>query len=116
MIKLKFGDKTIDYSQDFKFYMTTKINNPHYPPQVCVMVTILNFQVTLKGLQDQMLNIVVKIDEPIKEEHRIRNIKEFFDNKNKQKATEDQILKLLYEAKGNLLDDEVLIDTLQKSK
>ena len=63
-----------------------------------------------------MLNIVVKMDEPIKEEQRIRNIKEFFENKNKQKKTEDQILKLLYEAKGDLLNDEVLINTLQKSK
>ena len=76
------------------------------------MVSMLNFQVTLEGLEDQMLNIVVKMDEPIKEEQRIRNIKEFFENKNKQKKTEDQILKLLYEAKGDLLNDEVLINTL----
>ena len=27
---IKFGDKFIDYSNDFKFYMTTKLNNPHY--------------------------------------------------------------------------------------
>jgi dynein heavy chain len=47
------------------------------------MVTILNFQVTLEGLEDQMLNIVVKMDEPVKEELRIKNIKEFFENKNK---------------------------------
>jgi dynein heavy chain len=30
------------------------------------MVTLLNFQVTLEGLDDQMLNIVVKKEEPIK--------------------------------------------------
>lgn len=39
------------------------------------MVTILNFQVTLEGLDDQMLNIVVKIEEPVKDEQRQRNIK-----------------------------------------
>ena len=63
-----------------------------------------------------MLNIVVKMEEPVKEEQKQRNIKEFFDNKNKQKATEDLILKLLGSAEGNLLDDEKLIDTLQNSK
>ena len=63
-----------------------------------------------------MLNIVVKLEQPIKEEQRQRNIKEFFENKNKQKNTEDLILRLLYEAKGNLLDDEFLIQTLQQSK
>lgn len=51
-LKLKIGDKVIDYSQDFRFYVTTKLNNPHYPPQVCVMVNMLNFEVTLEGLED----------------------------------------------------------------
>lgn len=63
-----------------------------------------------------MLNIVVKMEEPIKEEQKQRNIKEFFENKNKQKATEDLILKLLGSAEGNLLDDEHLINTLENSK
>jgi dynein heavy chain len=62
--KLKFGEKVINYSKDFKFYLTTKLSNPHYPPQICLMVTMLNFEVTLEGLEDQMINIVVKIDEP----------------------------------------------------
>lgn len=30
--KLKFGEKVIDYSTDFRFYMTTKLGRPHYPP------------------------------------------------------------------------------------
>lgn len=76
----------------------------------------MNFQVTLEGLDDQMLNIVVKMEEPVKEEQKQRNIKEFFDNKNKQRATEDKILQLLGNATGNLLDDENLIETLQSSK
>lgn len=71
---INFNDKPIDYSPDFKFYMTTKLNNPHYQPQICVMVTMLNFETTLEGLSDQMLNIVVKSDEPVKEEQRIKNI------------------------------------------
>ena len=65
---MKFGEKMIDYSPDFKFFMTTKLGRPHYSPEICVKVTMLNFQVTLEGLEDQMLNIVVKIEEPIKEE------------------------------------------------
>ena len=59
-----------------------------------------------------MLNIVVKIEEPAKEEQRQKNTKEFFENKAKQKNTEDLILKLLQESTGDLLDDEVLIETL----
>ena len=110
------GDKVIDYNSEFRFYMTTKLSRPHYSPEICVKVAMLNFMVTLEGLEDQMLNIVVKIEEPAKEESKQRNVKEFFDNKNRMKATEDLILQLLNDAKGNLLDDEFLIETLQKSK
>lgn len=47
--------------------MTTKMARPHYPPEICVKVTLLNFQVTFEGLEDQMLNIVVQIEEPAKD-------------------------------------------------
>ena len=63
-----------------------------------------------------MLNIVIKLEEPNKDEQRQRNIKEFFENKAKQQATEDRILKMLSEASGNILDDEELINFLQTSK
>ena len=43
-------------------------------------------------------------------------MRDFYENKAKQKATEDLILKLLNDATGNLLEDELLIETLQKSK
>ncbi len=46
------GEKIIDYSNDFKFFMTTKMANPHYTPEICVKVTLLNFMVTLEGLED----------------------------------------------------------------
>ena len=31
---IKIGDNIIPYHPDFKFYMTTKLRNPHYPPEV----------------------------------------------------------------------------------
>lgn len=38
-----------------RFYMTTKMSNPHYLPEVCIKVTIINFTVTKSGLEDQLL-------------------------------------------------------------
>jgi len=35
--------------------MTTKLANPHYLPEVCIKVTIINFTVTKSGLEDQLL-------------------------------------------------------------
>lgn len=42
-----------------RFYMTTKVRNPHYPPEVSVKVSLLNFFVTPEGLEDQLLGTVV---------------------------------------------------------
>ena len=48
--------------------------------------------ITSEGLEDQMLNIVIKIEEPVKNELRDKNIKEFYENKAKQQETEIKIL------------------------
>jgi dynein heavy chain len=52
MWTIRMGDTAVEYSQDFKFYVTTKLPRPHYAPEVCVKVTMLNFMVTEKGLTD----------------------------------------------------------------
>jgi dynein heavy chain len=49
---IKIGDSVIEYNKDFKFYLTTKLRNPHYLPEVSTKVTILNFMITYEGLTD----------------------------------------------------------------
>ncbi len=73
---------------------------------------MLNFQLTLEGLEDQLVNILVKIEEPKKDEQRQINLSEFFEYKKKQQLTEDKILSLLSLASENILDDEELINAL----
>lgn len=38
---IRLGDSTIEYSQDFKFYMTSKLRNPHYLPETSVKVSLI---------------------------------------------------------------------------
>jgi dynein heavy chain len=52
---LKLGDKEIDYNEDFKLYLTTKLGNPHYPPEVSTKTTIVNFAIKREGLEDQLV-------------------------------------------------------------
>ena len=48
---LKLGESVLEYNKDFKFYLTTKLRNPHYLPEIAVKVTLLNFMITVVGLQ-----------------------------------------------------------------
>jgi dynein heavy chain len=49
---IKLGDSYIEYNKDFRFFITTKLSKPHFAPEVCVKVTMLNFMVTEDGLLD----------------------------------------------------------------
>lgn len=40
-ICIRLGDSTIEYAPDFRFYITTKLRNPHYLPETSVKVSIL---------------------------------------------------------------------------
>lgn len=43
---LKLGDQDIPYNNDFRFYITSKMPNPHYLPELVIKVTLINFTVT----------------------------------------------------------------------
>ncbi|XP_053317654.1 dynein axonemal heavy chain 6 [Spea bombifrons] len=113
---IRLGDSDIDYDKNFRFYMTTKMPNPHYLPEVCIKVTVINFTVTRSGLEDQLLSDVVRIERPDLEDQRNQLITRINSDKNQLKAIEDRILKLLFTSEGNILDNEELINTLQESK
>jgi hypothetical protein len=46
---IRLGDTDVDYDPQFRFYMTTKLPNPHYLPEVCIKVNLINFTVTRKA-------------------------------------------------------------------
>ncbi|ORY38879.1 hypothetical protein BCR33DRAFT_853838 [Rhizoclosmatium globosum] len=113
---MKLGDSVVEYDRNFKLYITTKLANPHYLPEVCIKVTIINFTVTKQGLEGQLLADVVKIERPELEEQRNSLIVSISNDKKQLKDIEEKILKLLFNSEGNILDDEELINTLNQSK
>jgi len=113
---LKLGDTEIEYSESFRFYVTTKLRNPHYMPELSTKVTLLNFMITLEGLEDQLLGIVVAKERPDLEEEKIRLILQGAENKRRLKEIEDQILHVLATVGSRILDDESAIKVLSASK
>jgi len=112
---LRLGDNDIEFNEDFKLFLTTKLANPQYTPEIMGKTMVINYTVTLQGLWDQLLNVVVGFEKPEKEKQRLQLIHEMSENKKKLKDAEDELLKKLAENTGSLLDNEPLINTLEVS-
>ena len=104
------------YNEEFRLFLTTKMPNPHYSPEVQVKISLVNFTVTQSGLEEQLLGATVELEMPELAEKKSELVvqsaamnKQLFD-------IESSILKLLAESKGNILDDTNLIETLAQAK
>uniref|UniRef100_A0A8C9YAS1 Dynein axonemal heavy chain 12 n=1 Tax=Sander lucioperca TaxID=283035 RepID=A0A8C9YAS1_SANLU len=113
---IRLGESVIEYSYDFRFYITTKLRNPHYLPELATKVSLLNFMITPEGLEDQLLGIVVAKERPELEEERNALILQSAANKRQLKEIEDKILETLQSSKGNILEDESAIEILDSAK
>ena len=49
------GENTIPDNEEFRLFLTTKMPNPHYSPEVQVKISLVNFTVTQSGLEEQLL-------------------------------------------------------------
>lgn len=97
-------------------YITTKLPNPHYLPEISTKVTIVNFAVKEQGLEAQLLSLVVKEERPDLDRLKNELVVKVAKGKRTQAELEDEILNLLSNATGSLLDNVVLIQTLDSSK
>ncbi|KAH7817501.1 dynein haevy chain 5, inner dynein arm 1 alpha [Monocercomonoides exilis] len=110
------GDQEVDWSPDFRLYMTTKMSNPHYTPEIAGKTMIVNFNVTPQGLEEQLLNAVVGIEREDLEKGHEELIQTMSELRESLKETEDTLLREFTAVKGSLLDNEELICLLEKTK
>jgi dynein heavy chain len=116
--QIKLGaDDAIQYGAGFRLFMTSKMPNPHYPPEICIKVTLINFTVTSQGLEEQLLGDVVIKEKPEVEEKRLDIVISMDRDKKTLKSIENNILKLLSENEvEEILDADTLINVLSDSK
>lgn len=46
---IRLGDKEVEFNPEFMFYITTKLGNPHYTPEISTKTAIVNFAVKEQG-------------------------------------------------------------------
>jgi dynein heavy chain len=106
----------MDFSPKFMLYMTSRLPNPHFSPELSAKCTIIDFTVTLKGLEQQLLTRVLSKEQRSLEESLAALKEEVTANTRSLKMLDDQLLFRLSNSTGNLLDDVELIDVLANTK
>merc|ERR1719359_2320227 len=106
----------MDYNPKFSLYMTSRLPNPHFSPELSAKCTVIDFTVTLVGLEQQLLGRLISMEQKSLEDNLsalqedvTRNTKALFE-------LDRQLLERLSSSQGNLLEDTELIEVLANTK
>jgi len=114
--KIALGGEYIQYSEQFRLYLSTKYPNPHYSPEVCSQVSLINFTTTQDGLSDLLMNNLIEVERDDLDKKRLQIMEANAANIKKMKEVEEEILQIVSNAGSDILDDDNAIDTLQRAQ
>lgn len=106
----------MDYDPKFRLYMTSRLGNPHFSPELAAKTTIIDFTVTQGGLEQQLLGRLISKEQKHLEDQLTQLNEEVTLNTATLAEYDESLLDRLASSDGNLLDDEKLIDVLAEIK
>ena len=115
-VLIRVGDLEIDFSQNFNMFMVTRDSNANFTPDLCSRVTFVNFTVTMSSLQNQCLNIFLRNERPDVDQKRTDLLKLQGEFKVRIRELEEKLLQALNDVRGNILDDDHVMSTLENLK
>ncbi|CAC9696072.1 dynein heavy chain, putative [Plasmodium sp. DRC-Itaito] len=113
---ITIGDSEVDFSPSFNLFLTSRDAHFQFTPDLCSRVTFVNFTLTPSSLQNQCLNMILKNERPDIDKKRCDLLKLQGEYKVKIRELEESLLLELSNVKGNILDDDNVISTMEKLK
>lgn len=111
-----FGEQQFPYNDNFQLFMTTRLQNPVYKPEVTTKVSLVNFSVKEDGLEEQLLETLIKIMNQKLEDTRVECILKQAQNETTLLELEEDILNRLRNVSTELHKDVELNNVLQTCK
>ena len=115
-VLVQLGKQEIDFSTTFRLYLSTRDPSAGFTPDICSRTTFVNFTVTQNNLQTQSLNEVLKAERPDVDKRRNNLIKMQGEFTRNLRQLERELLQALNDSRGNVLDDDNVIQTLETLK
>ena len=115
-LKISVGGVFLEYNTNFKLFMTCRLGNPKFSPELSAKSTIIDFTVTQNGLEQQLLSVVLTKRQRVLEESLVSLLKEVTKNKKVLKELDKLLLNKLTTSDKNLLEDEELVEILNSTK
>jgi dynein heavy chain len=113
---INIADKNVELHDDFRMYFITRLPNPHFSPELQAKTTVVDFTVTMKGLEEQLLGRVIAKEQKALEDLLNKVLEEVNANTKALMQLDALLLERLTANSGNLLDDEDLADVLANTK
>lgn len=110
------SDKVMDFDPNFQLYFITRLPNPNFSPELQAKTTLIDFTVTQKGLEEQLLGNVIGREQKALEEQLTQVLGEVNTNTKSLMQLDSNLLERLTNNSGDLLDDEELISVLANTK
>lgn len=110
------SDKMMDYDEKFMMYFITRLPNPNFSPELQAKTNVVDFTVTQKGLEEQLLGRVIGKEQKALEDQLNGVLEEVNLNTKALMSLDASLLERLTSNSGNLLEDEELIGVLANTK
>jgi dynein heavy chain, axonemal len=115
-VYVSISDKEMEIASSFQIFFITRLPNPHFSPELQAKTTVVDFTVTMQGLEDQLLGQVIQKEQKALEDQLAKVLEDVNANTKALLALNDLLLERLSSNTSNLLDDEALIGVLATTK